>query len=312
MPNKIKHDIIKRWEGNPVIGIDDVSFHSSNIYSAGCIKIDGKYRFLITFESLNGCTQLYYGESKDGIHIEVDDCPILTPDKSGPLADFEKYGILDPRITPIEGICYIIYLAKSKHGFVLCLAETKDFKSIKKRGIISQPDTKAGALFPKKFNGKYARLERPFSGGSIWISYSPDLLHWGESEVVLSPRPGYWDFHYIGCSTVPLEIDEGWLIFYYGVKKTSAGLLTRLGSAILNKKNPALNIIHRSNEPVLSPREAYERIGDINNFVFSCGAIYEDDSTIKLYYSGSDNCLCLGTTTLKDIIDVCVESNKEY
>ena len=155
-------------------------------------------------------------------------------------------------------------------------------------------------------------MERPNTGGSIWISYSNDLITWGESEVVLSPRPGYWDEHHIGCSTVPLEINEGWLVFYYGVKKTSAGFLTRLGTAILNKENPASKIIGRSNEPVLSPREPYERIGDIHNLVFSCGAIYEENSTIKLYYGASDNCLCLGTTTLREIIDTCFESEKEY
>ena len=312
MPRKTAHDITHRWEGNPVIDINDISFSCANIYSAGCLKINGKYIYLITFESLNGCTHIYYGESIDGIRIEVDDHPILSPDKTGFLAEYEKRGILDARITPFDGKYYIIYMAKSKHGFVLCLAETEDFKSIQKKGIISQPDTKAGALFPKKINGRYARLERPNSGGSIWISYSHDLLTWGGSEVVLSPRPGYWDVHHIGCSTVPLEINEGWLIFYYGVKKTSAGFLTRLGTAILNKENPAAKIIGRSNEPVLSPREPYERIGDIQNLVFSCGAIYEENSAIKLYYGASDNCLCLGTTTLKEIIDTCLESEKEY
>lgn len=313
MPKKkVMHDIINRWEGNPILDIDDVSFRCSNIYSAGCIKADNKYIYLITFESLNGCTHIYYGESKDGVHIEVHDRPIISPDKTGPLAEFEKDGVLDARITPMEGKYYIIYMGKSKHGFILCLAETEDFKSIHKKGIISEPDTKAGVLFPKKINGKYARLERPNTGGSIWISYSTDLLFWGESEVVLSPRNGYWDSHHIGCSTVPLETEEGWLIFYYGVKKTSAGFLTRIGSAILDIKNPAARIAARSNEPLLSPREYYERIGDINNLIFSCGAISEDDNTIKLYYGASDNCLCLGTTALKNIIDTCVESEKEY
>ncbi len=312
MPGKVTHDIIHRWEGNPVIDINDISFRCANIYSAGCLKVNGKFIYLITFESLNGCTHIYYGESVDGIRIEVDDRPILSPDKTGLLAAYEERGILDARITPLDGKYYIIYLAKSKHGFVLCLAETEDFKTIQKRGLISQPDTKAGALFPKKINGKYARLERPNSGGSIWISYSHDLLTWGESEVVLSPRSGYWDAHHIGCSTVPLEISEGWLVFYYGVKKTSGGFLTRLGTAILDKKNPASTIVGRSNEPVLSPRELYERIGDIQNLVFSCGAIYEENSAVKLYYGASDNCLYLGTTTLKEIIDTCFESEKEY
>ncbi len=312
MARKIKHDIVKRWEGNPVIDINDISFHCANIYNAGCIKVKNKYIYLISFESLNGCTNIYYGESRDGIHIEVDDTPLISPEKTGSLATFEKHGVLDARITHIDDKYYIVYLAKSEHGFILCLAETKDFKTINKKGIISQPDTKAGTLFPKKFKGRYARLERPNSGGSIWISYSYDLLNWGESEVVLSPRAGFWDSHHVGCSTVPLEIKEGWLIFYYGVKKTSAGFLTRIGAAILDKDNPASRVINRSNEPVLSPRETYERIGDINNLVFSCGAICEKDNTIKLYYGVSDNCLCVGETSVSEIIETCTESEREY
>lgn len=312
MPDKIVHDIIKRQDDNPILDISDISFRCANIYSAGCIKVKDKYVFLITFEALNGCTHIYYGESTDGIHIKVDDQPIINPETSGPLAELEKHGVLDARITALDGKYYIIYLAKSKHGFVLCLAETADFKTIIKKGIISQPDTKAGALFPRKIKGRYARLERPNSGGSIWISYSPDLLNWGESEVVLSPRSGFWDSNHIGCATVPVEIPEGWLIFYYGVKKTSAGYLTRIGTAILNKENPADTIIDCSNEPVLSPRESYERIGDINNLVFSCGAIFEENGDIKLYYGASDNCLCMGTTTIRDIICTCVESEKEF
>ena len=272
----------------------------------------GKSHFLSAESRLNGCAHIYYGESTDGIHIKVDDHPIITPDESGLLAEYEERGVLDARITLIEGKYYIIYLAKSRHGFVLCLAETEDFKTIKKKGLISQPDTKAGALFPEKINGKYARLERPAAGGSIWISYSHDLLSWGESEIVLSPRSGFWDSHHIGCATVPVKINLGWLIFYYGEKKTSAGFLTRIGAAILNEDNPAAEIISRSNEPTLSPREPYERIGDIQNLVFSCGAIYEINNSIKLYYGTSNNCLYLGTTTLKEIIDTCFESQKEY
>lgn len=68
---------------------------------------------------------------------------------------------------------------------------------------------KAGVLFPGKINGKYARLERPNAGSSIWVSYSSDLLNRGLSEIVLSPRPGYWDSNHVGCASVLYEIDEG-------------------------------------------------------------------------------------------------------
>ena len=312
MPKKIKRDVIHRWEGNPFIDIEDIPFRCGNMYNAGCLKKNGKYILLITIELLDGCTSVYYAESEDGLYFNVSEHPFLSSAKEGPLKEYEEIGVLDARITFLDKFYYIIYLAASRHGVLLSLAKTEDFKSVEKLGIISQPDTKAGALFSKKINGKYARLERPNTGGSIWISYSKDLLSWGESEVVLSPRDGYWDSGHIGCAAPPIEIEPGGLVFYYGVKKTSGGTLTRIGTVILDKENPASKIVGRSNIPVLSPREPYERIGDVNNLIFSCGAILEENNSIKLYYGAPYNCLCLGTTSLEEIIETCMESERKF
>jgi predicted GH43/DUF377 family glycosyl hydrolase len=95
------------------------------------------------------------------------------------------------------------------------------------------------------------------------------------------------------------------------VKKNSAGTITKIGAAILDKEDPA-RVLHRSIIPILSPRKLYERIGDLNNFVFSTGAILEDTGDIKLYYGAADNCICLGTTTLSEIIDFCQNGLEEF
>ena len=312
MKKRIGRDVIHRSERNPVVNIEDLPFRCINLYNAGCIKVDDKYILLITIELLDGKTSIFYAESSDGYEFKIAKDAFLSPARQEPLKEYEEMGLVDARITYLDNCYYIIYLAVSRHGILLNLAKTKDFNSVEKLGIISQPDTKAGALFPKKLKGKYARLERPNTGGSIWISYSEDLISWGESEVVLSPRDGYWDSHHIGCATPPLEIEQGWLVFYYGVKRTSGGTLTRIGTVILDKQDPAKPIVGRSNIPVISPRELYERIGDISNLVFSCGAILEEDNTIKFYYGTSNNCLYLGTTTLAEIIETCIQSKKEF
>jgi len=96
----------------------------------------------------------------------------------------------------------------------------------------------------------------------------------------------------------------------HGVKKTSAGFLTRIGSAMLDKKNPAAKIIARCDEPILSPREDYERIGDINNVVFACGAIVEPNDEIKIYYGAADTCICVATGKLSNLVKRTLESEK--
>ena len=84
----------------------------------------------------------------------------------------------------------------------------------------------------------------------------------------------------------------------------------RLGAAILDRDDPA-RVLARSNIPILSPRERYERIGDVPNVVFSCGALLADGQ-LSVYYGASDSCICLGAATLEDILRVCFESDREF
>ena len=311
MPEKVKHDIVNRWEGNPIIDLESLSFSCTNMYNAGAVKIGNEYILLVTIESLEGKSFICLARSDDGLHFTVDEKIFMNSQENNEFEVYEKRGIIDARITRLDNKYYITYLGVGRHGIVLCLASTVDFRKVERLGIISEPETKAGALFPAKFKGRYARLERPRQSGSIWISYSKDLFTWGEMEVVLGPRRGFWDTDRVGCAVPPILIDEGWLLIYYSVKNTSAGPITRIGAAVLDKKNPS-KMVSRSNIPILSPREDYERIGDINNLVFSTGAVLEDDGELKIYYGVADNCICLGTTKLNDVINCCNESMKDY
>ncbi len=304
-------DVVHRWEGNPIITIDDLSFRCGDIRNAGAVKVGQEYILLVTIESLEGFFSIYPARSADGYYFEVEDQPILAPSERGPFAIYEELGVLDPRISLLEGTYYIFYDAFGLPGYRLGLARTQDFKSVEKMGLISEPDTKAGALFPKKIKGKYARLERPWVGNNIWISFSEDLEYWGWSEVVMTPRAGFWDSNRIGVATPPLEIEQGWLIIYYGIKQTSSGPLIRLGAAVLDMENPQ-NVVGRTNVPILSPREEYERIGDVNNLVFSCGAIIEPTGEVKIYYGAANSCISLGTTKIEKIIEAYMESEKEF
>ena len=113
----------------------------------------------------------------------------------------------------------------------------------------------------------------------------------------------------IGTAAPPIRVDAGWLLIYYGEKHTTGGPLVRLGAAVLAAEDPS-RVIARSNIPILSPRERYERIGDVPNVVFSCGALLEDGQ-VKVYYGASDSCICLGSAAVEDIVAVCFEGERE-
>lgn len=302
-------DVVRRWRDNPLITIEDLPFRCSDIWNAGVTRRDGDYVLLVTVESLRGQTAIYPAHSRDGRHFVVEPEAFLSADQAEACV-YETAGVRDPRITPMDGSYYITYIADSECGMRLGLARTDDFETVERLGLLTQPDTKAGAMFPEKVHGRYALLMRPNPGMSIWISYSDDLVFWGSSEVVMTPRGGYWDSHRIGAAAPPMRVKEGWLLLYYGQKDTSAGPLARIGAAILDADNPA-HVLARSNIPILSPRENYERIGDVPNVVFSCGAVLED-SNVAIYYGGSDSCICLGTASLKDIVAVCLASMMEF
>ena len=102
--------------------------------------------------------------------------------------------ICDPRITRMGDIYYILYRTGDKFGVRTVLVTTKDFRSINKQGHICEPDNRNMALFSEKINGLYARLDRPYgltNNGSIWISYSPDLVYWGDFKTDFEPRKNF-------------------------------------------------------------------------------------------------------------------------
>ena len=308
--HKLSRDIVHRWEGNPLFDITDLDFKCSDIHNAGVVLFEGEILLLVTIEHLAGKLCIHLAKPCDG-HFSVDKTPFLQPCKDKKYQKHETYGVLDARVTYLEGVYYITYIALGNHGYRLGLAKTQDFESVERIGLISEPDTKTGVLFPQRIKGRYARLERPHEGHSVWVTYSDDLIYWGGSKLVISPRDGFWDTSRIGVGSVPIEIDLGWLVLYYGAKDTSAGTIYRIGAIILDKNQPE-KVIGRAGIPILSPRENYERIGDIPNIVFSTGAILTSDGEINIFYGAANSCICIGTTTVEKIVATCMQSKEEY
>ncbi|KKL68052.1 hypothetical protein LCGC14_2128840 [marine sediment metagenome] len=301
-------DVIKRHPQNPLITLEDLPFRCSDVWNAGVVRHDGERLLLVTVEMLEGRCGIFRARSRDGVSFSVDAEPFMMPDDDGPGRAYESVGIRDPRVTLLEGRRYILYVADGDHGQRLGLARTDDFRSVERMGYISQVDVKNGALFPRRIGGKYVLLKRPGAGLSIWLARSNDLEFWGSEEVVLTPRGGFWDPDRVGPAGPPIEIDEGWLLIYYGERTTSAGPLVRLGAAILDRDDPA-RVLARSNIPILAPRERYERVGDVPNVVFSCGALLER-GMLEVYYGASDSCICCGEAPLKEIVRICFEGER--
>jgi predicted GH43/DUF377 family glycosyl hydrolase len=179
---------------------------------------------------------------------------------------------------------------------------------------VMPPEDKDAALFPVQFNGRWAMLHRPVSsfanmGAHVWISFSPDLKHWGDHQILLpARRGGWWDANKIGLSPPPLRTEKGWLILYHGVRTTASGSIYRLGLALLDLEDP-LKVLARSDEWVIGPEESYEVIGDVDKVVFPCGWVIEGDE-VRLYYGSADKCIALATARVSEML-VWLEEHKQ-
>ncbi len=166
---RMDEDVIKRCAGNPIITLTDLPFQCSDIRNAGVARFGNEYLLMVTIESLEGRCELYLARSRNGEQFSIDDKPFMTGD-TGALGRYEDMGIRDPRITFLDDTYYIVYIAESHCGLRLALARTDDFVTVERMGMLTQPDSKNGVLFPTKFDGKYALLQRPNRGNSVWLT----------------------------------------------------------------------------------------------------------------------------------------------
>ncbi len=304
--------LINRYHKNPILTKDDVPYPVATVHNAGVVKYNDRYIMIFRAHKLNGRSILGKAESDDGYNFKVDKKPFMIPGTEGIFKEYEEYGVEDPRIIFLDGEYLITYSAYSRHGVRVGLAKTKDFKSIERFSLITEADYRNVVIFPEKFNGLYARLDRPhseISPWSIWISYSPDLKYWGESKLIMKPVRYHWDEMKIGPGAPPIKTARGWLSIYHGVFPTMDGCVYRLGVALHDLEDPS-RVIAVGDEWILQPEEVYEITGYVHNVVFTCGAVPEEDGSIKIYWGGADKVMCVGTANIECLVDHCLKNSR--
>jgi predicted GH43/DUF377 family glycosyl hydrolase len=299
------HTLFKRYEGNPILTPEDWPYAANAVFNPGAIKLNSETVLLIRVEDMRGFSHLTIARSEDGFtNWQVDSQPTLEADQT---SHEERWGLEDPRIVWLEEQKQyaITYTSFSEGGPVVSLAITKNFKNYARLGTMLPPEDKDACLFPRRFRGRFALIHRPIVRGEahMWISFSPDLKHWGDHRVLLKTRTAFWDGQRIGLACQPVETSEGWLLFYHGVRSTTAGAIYRLGLALLDLEEP-WRVLRRGDEWLLGPHAYYERIGDVNGVIFPSGiTIHKELNRINLYYGAADCTVAVATAVLSDIMD---------
>ena len=148
--------------------------------------------------------------------------------------------------------------------------------------------------------------------GDIFYSESPDMVYWGRHRYVMGTiNNDYsaWQSKKIGPGPVPIETDEGWLLFYHGVLNSCNGFVYSVGAVLLDIDQP-WKVKYRTRPYLLSPQKIYELTGDVPNVVFPCATLTDAPSgRITIYYGAADTVTGLAFTTVDDVISYMKENN---
>jgi predicted GH43/DUF377 family glycosyl hydrolase len=228
------------------------------------------------------------GSPADCIDVAFDNDLDISERVIFPITESQSNGIEDARFVEMEEggarVFYATYTAYSGRAIRSELIQTTDFCSFRMMPLRGPAARNKGmALFPRKFDGRYAMIGRQ-DNESLYLIYSEDLYYWGEGTVLLKPEFP-WEFVQIGNCGSPIELDEGWLLLTHGVgpiRKYS------IGAALLDKADPS-KVLGRCAEPLLGP-EAAEREGYVPNVVYTCGGLRHGDRVILPYAISDTYC----------------------
>lgn len=325
---------LRKYDKNPVLSpVKKNSWESFSVCNPGAWYEEGNFYLLYRAAGEDKEHVIHFGlaKSSDGFCFErVSDKPILSPSLDGP----DSGCIEDPRIVKFGKDFYITYAyrpyppgqywlnpggkaltgIKSQYAPRVIrenitnsgLLFSKDLKTFHRLGRITKAtlDDRDVVLFPEKVEGKYVMFHRPVEWAgrnypcrypSIWISFSEDLLTWGD-DYLLTTGIFPWETK-IGASPPPIRTDEGWLTLYHGVDKQG---IYRVGVMLLDLSNPR-KIIARAPEPIMEPDRDYELKGVYSGCVFPTGNVAVDDE-LFVYYGGADKYCCVATSSLKDLL----------
>ncbi|MEW6443625.1 MAG: glycoside hydrolase family 130 protein [bacterium] len=300
--------VVTRYEGNPILTREHVPYPVSTVHNAAVVRWQGLYKMLFRSHLRNGRSVIGLAESRDGLHFTVRSQPFLSPAEQSPFREYEEFGVEDPRVCRLDETFLITYSAYSRHGVRIGLARTGDFEHVERVALVTQADHRNAVLFPRRFAGRYVRLDRPHSGiapWSIWISYSPDLVHWGDSRILIKPLAYHWDEMKVGPGATPIPTPDGWLNIFHGVFKTMDGAVYRLGVALHELKEPE-RVLGVADDWILQPEDPWEITGYVHNVVFTCGAVLEDDGLVRIYWGGADTVVCTGTARVGELVKMCL------
>jgi len=131
-----------------------------------------------------------------------------------------------------------------------------------------------------------------------WDAHLADL----ESHTLLRPSPGALG---IGAGAPPVRTRAGFLLFFH--EQRADGSYT-MNVALLDELTG--RVVSRLPDPVLEPRLAWERAGDVERVVFVQGAHLAGDE-VYLTYGAADRCVGAAVASVPHLLDALVAAGRD-
>ncbi len=296
--------VVWRYDGNPIIP-RDATPGSNSIFNSAVVPFEGRFAGVFRVDDRTRRQALHGGFSDDGLTWRIDAERLPIRGAAPEIATFE-YGY-DPRVCWFEGRYVVTWCNGYKGMPTIGVGTTEDFRALTQLENAFLPFNRNGVPFPRRIGGKCCMLSRPSDRGhtpfgDIYLSSSPDMVHWGCHRHVMGPRQG-WEITKVGAGPIPIETREGWLLIYHGVNTSCNGFTYAMGAALLDLEEP-WKVIARCREYLMAPSTLYEWAGDVPNVVFPCAALADAETgRLAVYYGAADTVTALCFTQVDELID---------
>lgn len=238
----------------------------------------------------------------------------------------DRFGMEDLRITPLNDSIYALTYSTPHRDFgvrtsILTIKNLKDpYGNLERITSKNTPrpeiDGKDAVLFPEmlpspsetrtieKGSKLYTAFMRPnafydLSTPGVWVSYSPDLVHWGQAHRLTISQQG----EVTGTGAPPVKIGNKWVAAYHETRTKRNNKIDYSTKLIaLDYKEPwkVLNI-----SPTLLERSDFRKIlpedGFVEDVVFTTGMIVDGGRT-DLYSGIGDKWTVLTSFYTEDIM----------
>ncbi|OGH39167.1 MAG: hypothetical protein A3B44_01875 [Candidatus Levybacteria bacterium RIFCSPLOWO2_01_FULL_38_21] len=301
-----------RAKENPIITPKkENDWEKKATFNPAAIYLERKVHLLYRAQSSDNTSVLGFAESRDGFRIDYrSPKPVYVPREpfEQKLANGGNSGCEDPRLSKIGDKIYMLYTASDgknppRVALTWILADNflQQAWDWAKPVLISPPDLddKDACILQEKIKEKYMIIHR--SGDDIDFAFCEDLNFngtWLEEYRWIAPRKGMWDSEKVGIAAPPIKTEDGWILLYHGVSQEDR--FYRVGAVLLDLEDPT-KIIARADEPLLEPETPYEKLGQIPNVVFPCGAVVIGEE-IFMYYGGADQVVGVATLKVEELL----------